>query len=66
MIGITTDILFPTSEQQLIADNIAGADFKIIHSKYGHDGFLLEFEQIEIILSDFLNRHKVADYKYEI
>ena len=54
VIGITTDILFPISEQQFIANNISGAAYKAIHSNYGHDGFLLEFEQIENLIKDFL------------
>jgi homoserine O-acetyltransferase len=49
-IGITTDILFPVSEQQFIAENIQGASFFTISSLYGHDGFLLEYEQIEEII----------------
>ncbi len=56
VIGITTDILFPLAEQQFIADNIPGAELKAIHSNYGHDGFLLEFEQIENILGEFLKK----------
>ena len=54
VIGITTDILFPVTEQQFIADNIPDAAFTTIHSNYGHDGFLLEFEQIENLIGDFL------------
>jgi homoserine O-acetyltransferase len=54
VIGIVTDILFPLNEQQFIATNIAGAEYKAIHSLYGHDGFLLEFEQIENLLKNFI------------
>ena len=61
-IGITTDILFPVTEQQLIADNIPGATFTAIHSNYGHDGFLLEFEQIEKLISDFLTKQNETNY----
>lgn len=61
-IGITTDILFPVTEQQLIADNIPGATFTAIHSNYGHDGFLLEFEQIEKLITDFLARQTATNY----
>ncbi|MDB5198775.1 MAG: metX [Chitinophagaceae bacterium] len=64
-IGITTDILFPVVEQQFIADNIPGAQIKTIHSNYGHDGFLLEFEQIENIISHFLAKHGAANYKFQ-
>ena len=61
-IGITTDILFPETEQQLIADNIPGASFISIYSNYGHDGFLLEFEQIEKLITDFLNKQTESNY----
>lgn len=54
VIGIETDILFPLIEQQFLADSIPGASFKAIQSHYGHDGFLLEFDQIEHIIRNFL------------
>ncbi|GAC1588522.1 MAG: homoserine O-acetyltransferase [Ginsengibacter sp.] len=56
IIGITTDILFPLSEQQFLADNIPEAVLRPIDSLYGHDGFLLEFEQIESIIKNFLTK----------
>ncbi len=55
-IGITTDILFPVIEQLFIADNIPGAQFTAINSLYGHDGFLLEYEQIQRIIKGFLTK----------
>lgn len=66
VIGIETDILFPLVEQQFLADKIPGAAFKAIHSHYGHDGFLLEFDQIERIIREFLqhgNMHVAQDIK---
>lgn len=54
VIGITTDILFPLSEQKFLGENIPGATYKAIDSLYGHDGFLLEFEQIQKLISNFL------------
>lgn len=53
-IGIETDILFPVEEQQLIATHVSGARYELIRSPYGHDGFLLEFEQIEKLITHFL------------
>jgi len=46
VIGINTDILFPLTEQKLLADYIPGASLDKIHSDYGHDGFLLEYDDI--------------------
>ena len=42
-----TDILFPLTEQEFLAANIPDAEYSAINSPYGHDGFLLEYEQIE-------------------
>ena len=58
-IGITTDILFPVNEQEFIAENVPDASFFSINSLYGHDGFLLEYEQIENIITESLDRPKV-------
>ncbi len=56
VIGLSTDLLFPVSEQQLLAKYIPGATFVEIQSLYGHDGFLLEFETIGEIISHFLKK----------
>jgi homoserine O-acetyltransferase len=58
VIGISSDILFPVSEQQLLAGVIRGAQLSIIDSLYGHDGFLLEYEQIESLINQFLSTTK--------
>ena len=66
VIGIETDILFPLVEQKFLADEIPGASYKAIQSHYGHDGFLLEFDQIELIIRDFLeeeNNRQAPDVK---
>lgn len=55
-IGIKGDILFPIAEQQFIHKHIANAEFKLIHSSYGHDGFLIEAEKISNALNEFLNK----------
>ncbi len=55
VIGIDNDILFPVEEQIFLSKNIKGARFALVQSPYGHDGFLLEWEQIEKILRYNLN-----------
>jgi homoserine O-acetyltransferase len=55
VIGITSDILFPPSEQQFLARHIPDAQYIEIDSPYGHDGFLVETEKISAILKDFLH-----------
>jgi homoserine O-acetyltransferase len=54
VIGISSDILFPLCEQEFLAAHIPHAEYRAIHSPYGHDGFLLEYEQIEEAIKTFL------------
>lgn len=54
VIGIDSDRLFPTCEQKEIAACIPGAEYHEISSEFGHDGFLLEYGQIEKILEPVL------------
>lgn len=56
VIGIETDVLFPPEEQAFLAKNIPDAYLEIIDSHYGHDGFLIEYEQIGSLLKDFMAR----------
>ncbi len=53
VIGINSDILFPPQEQELLAAYIPGAQLAIINSLYGHDGFLLEYDEITKLLEEF-------------
>lgn len=54
IIGITSDLLFPPEEQKRIADNVPGAEYQLIESLYGHDGFLLEYDKIEHVIRNFI------------
>lgn len=53
IIGINSDILYPIKEQIELAELIQNATFREITSKYGHDAFLIEFEQINNALKSF-------------
>ena len=50
VIGIESDILFPLQEQKFLAQQIPRAVFSVMHSIYGHDGFLVEFDQLKKII----------------
>ncbi len=54
VIGIDSDRLFPVEEQKFIAQHIKGATYHEITSKFGHDGFLLENDQLTEIIKPIL------------
>lgn len=53
VVSISSDVLFPPSEQRLLAKYIPNAFYFEIDSDYGHDGFLLENEKITNIIYQF-------------
>ncbi len=55
IIGIDTDILYPIKEQIELAELIPHSTFREIKSKYGHDAFLIEFDQINNAIKSFQN-----------
>lgn len=55
-LSLEGDLLFPPDEQDFLASHIPGAHVKLILSDYGHDGFLLEFEQLTEAIKAFLER----------
>ncbi len=55
IIGINSDILYPREEQQFLADHIPNNKIEFIDSEYGHDGFLIETEQINKFAVPFIN-----------
>lgn len=52
VISITSDGLFPPCEGSEWAKHIPGAQYYKIESRFGHDGFLLETEQITQLLKN--------------
>jgi homoserine O-acetyltransferase len=55
VVGIENDLLYPVQEQKSLADAIPGAVFESLTSLYGHDGFLVEFDQFKKIVRRFLH-----------
>lgn len=56
VIGIESDILFPLKEQEFLARHIPKATLEVLTSLYGHDGFLVEFEQLKKIITHYFNK----------
>ena len=58
--NIESDILFPLSEQQLLASAIPNATLIQINSDFGHDGFLIETDKIANKLKQW-NKNKLQE-----
>lgn len=58
VVGITTDIIFTPAEMRELAAMIPGSEFYEIQSPFGHDGFLVEHEQLNEILLPFMTRER--------
>lgn len=54
VISIDTDLIFPPCEIVKMAAMIPGADYHEITSHYGHDGFLLENDQLVAVMGPVL------------
>ena len=55
VVAITSDILFPPSDHTVMVENIPNVEYHLINSDFGHDGFLVEHQQLNDIIINFLN-----------
>jgi len=58
LIGIESDILYPKQEQFFLHEHILGSYYESINSLYGHDGFLIETEEIKAVYYRSLKQHE--------
>ena len=54
VVAISSDILFPPCDHAELVDNIPDVQYALIDSSYGHDGFLIEYEQLDKLIKDFM------------
>ncbi len=52
-VGISTDVLFPTSEVRDLAHAVPNGRYETLHAPQGHDGFLIEVDALNRIVSAF-------------
>lgn len=55
LVGITSDIIFTPDEMLCLQRQIPASRYYEIDSPFGHDGFLVEHEQLNEILYPFIN-----------
>ena len=55
LVAITSDLIYPISAQIDFHKYIKNSTLNIIESEFGHDGFLIEHEQLNDIITKFLN-----------
>ncbi|MCL4855924.1 MAG: homoserine O-acetyltransferase [Flavobacteriales bacterium] len=65
VVGISSDVLFPVAESELLANKIPHSQFSILHSLYGHDGFLIETQQLVTLFENFYINQKLKKELYE-
>lgn len=58
VIGVRSDLLFPVAEQIALSEGITGAVYREIDSLFGHDGFLIETEQLSRHIAKFLKENR--------
>ncbi len=56
VVGITSDILFPISEQVFLYKHIPDCELRLLSSDFGHDGFLVENDKLDGILKPFISK----------
>jgi homoserine O-acetyltransferase len=55
---VDSDRLFLPQESHKMSTLIPGAEpTKILHSDFGHDGFLIEFDQLAPMVGKFVRKH---------
>lgn len=63
VLSVTSDLLYPPEEQEFIHKNTPRSELVNIVSSEGHDGFLLEYPQIDRAMCSFTSRIGVGPEK---
>jgi len=54
IVSISSDVLYPVTEQLELAEHMPNAQHHLIHSDEGHDGFLLEHKKVGTLVRGFV------------
>ncbi len=53
VVSVSTDTLYPPAEQRLLADHLPNAEYAVLDSAHGHDGFLIETDALGGLIRAF-------------
>ena len=53
VVSVSTDTLYPPHEQRALADLLPNARYMLLESAHGHDGFLIESEELGQMIARF-------------
>lgn len=53
VVSVDSDILYPQHEQELLARHLPNATHAVLHSDYGHDGFLVQTGELAKLIAAF-------------
>jgi len=56
VVAIDSDVLYPPVEQEELARGIPGARLATLHSRDGHDGFLIQTDELSAMVREFQDR----------
>lgn len=62
VVSVSSDILYPAHEQALLAKHLPNARYEILESDYGHDGFLVQTDELSKLISEF---RRSVDARFE-
>lgn len=53
VVSVSSDILYPPKEQELLAQHMPNARHEVLESDYGHDGFLIQSGELARLIRSF-------------
>jgi homoserine O-acetyltransferase len=60
VVSVSTDALYPPAEQRILSEHLANASYEILESAHGHDGFLIEADELGKMIANFRLRNRAS------
>jgi len=53
VVSVSSDVLYPPAEQRYLADHLPNARYEVLETPHGHDGFLIDLEELGDLVREF-------------